>query len=333
MNIKYTLITLITLLLLTPTACKKNEPKKTPEHNITEQQSPAQEIPSTDSTRNIPAPKIQKITADTQIIEQDKNDTTQSPDIPTQHDEKQTISQLNKLITDWNNARNDKDAGTLSRLFTENAYTHGKPFSRDELEKYIADAFNKHRDYKQKITSQPQFQKIDDKQYAIRLRKNFTQSAKTINTEVLLVVENINGAWLIVNESDDSMDRNIQKRLGIEPPDTNPKNCNQALRLALTTSPQFRHFIMQSYPAAKKFNVRFQIDITEEQPNFDSINLVEIHTEENARTRNAAKYAFNRTTQTLSIYDPVTDTDSSLPINTELLPTLQKWCPPTNHEQ
>ncbi|MFA5624521.1 MAG: hypothetical protein WC966_05635 [Bradymonadales bacterium] len=228
------------------------------------------------------------------------------------------------LLQSWNEARNARDAKALAKLFAPQCYTHGKSMTNNELIDYYTEAFAKHEDYSQTITAEPVFYEITPDLWSIQVRKDFTQSGKTVNTEVLLIVERIDEVWLIVNESDDSLDRNILKKVGIESITRKAKNCDEIVHQILTTAPYFRFIIMQQWEVARKNKVKLKLLMQKEERGY-FFQLVEQHREEN-RELVQTRFFFNPRAHELTQHDVVLDTHNVIPYDKSVNEELDLLC-------
>lgn len=234
------------------------------------------------------------------------------------------VQEFHTLIEQWDKARNARDAVALSKLFAPHCFTHGKAMTPDGVAQYIGDAFRKHTDYAQEITSAPVFDELEPDLWSIRLNKRFTQSAKTVQTQVMLVVERIEGRWLIVNETDDSMDRNIMRRLGLNVQNSEAEICEAVLEQLLIQSPYLRHLLMQQWQQAQKLDVHFQIRIQKTEHVY-TLSLIEEHKAEQ-REMTQAQFIYDPRIKTLSLYNTLDDALRSIQYNSPLFVKASNLC-------
>lgn len=146
---------------------------------------------------------------------------------------------LTSLTNKWNESIVKQDYQTLSNLYAEQVSTYGISISKEQAVTNKKDFFKAHPDFNQSITGEILISRIKDNSYKLSFpkRTNFDGTTSDINS--YLIFEKIADTYKIVNESDETTDKNISKRI-IQKNENEKVKCSDIVLQILESSQSFK---------------------------------------------------------------------------------------------
>lgn len=116
-----------------------------------------------------------------------------------------------KMVNEWNEAHNSKDVAVLANLYNQTVEYYGKEKGKNDCIDSKLSEFKKHKDYYQQIDGEIKCEKITESEYQCSFLKRVTFNHKTKNYPSYLVIKKSENDWKIIEESDRTTDRNIDR--------------------------------------------------------------------------------------------------------------------------
>lgn len=240
---------------------------------------------------------------------------------------------LTDLTKKWNDCIVQKDLKILAELYSEQVSIYGVSISKtqgiENKEKFL----NKYPDFNQSITGKIVVNKIKDNQYKVIFPKRTNYNKKTIDVESYLIFEKISNSWKIVNESDNTTDKNITNKIESSE-QLELTNCAEIVTQILTTSPRYKELTKGLYDAVvRNGGTSFGITL-EGSPNPKDDNAwaysetydFSLHETYDDRMPVLARFTFNPTKRQLFEYDVVNNNLKIIQFDRNLLLNFNELC-------
>ena len=119
-------------------------------------------------------------------------------------------SEISKVATEWNRAHNEVNKDLFSSLYADQVSYYGKDMTGNKAASEKNQLLsNSYKGYVQEI-SDISVKNTSDGKTQIDFTKKSIFKGKTDSFKAYLVVENVNGVWKIIKESDETTDRNLK---------------------------------------------------------------------------------------------------------------------------
>lgn len=146
---------------------------------------------------------------------------------------------LTSLTNKWNESIVKQDYQALSNLYAEQVSTYGLSISKEQAVTNKKTFFKSHPDFNQSIIGDIQILKIRDNSYKLSFPKRTNYGGTTSDINGYLIFEKIADTFKIVNESDETTDKNISNR-NIQKTEKNEMKCSDIALQILKSSQTFK---------------------------------------------------------------------------------------------
>jgi hypothetical protein len=120
-------------------------------------------------------------------------------------------SELTNLVYSWNNAHVSKNIGEFLNLYNGVVKYYGTDLDRNSCIVNKMEFFKKNPDYSQQVSGEIQIEFLNDNEVKCSFLKKVTLRGRNLEFPSYLVFKEVEGKWLIVQESDLVTDGNLSR--------------------------------------------------------------------------------------------------------------------------